>query len=84
MIVATYVKLTALAEQEAKTPVFMEHSNWENLADEDLDNALKRMVVLAIDLNKEHPEKSIEEYFAERVFKVLNVQEIKLDGKYLQ
>jgi hypothetical protein len=70
-----------------KTPPesrFPEHSTWAAVAEEDVMVGLKRLSMLALDENKMNPTRSVEDYYSERLSKLLRDAELKFDIKKMQ
>ncbi|KAK4955353.1 hypothetical protein LTR10_007548 [Elasticomyces elasticus] len=66
------------------TGVFPEHSNWADFADQDVVVGLKRLMMLAMDINKVEPNKTVERIYSERLAKLIKEGEIKFDTSFLQ
>ncbi|KAK4889958.1 hypothetical protein LTR27_011288 [Elasticomyces elasticus] len=64
--------------------VFPEHSNWADFADQDVMVGLKRMMMLARDVNKIDPSKTVEHIYSERLAKLITEAEIKFDKSFLE
>ncbi|KAK0262294.1 hypothetical protein LTS09_003720 [Friedmanniomyces endolithicus] len=66
-----------------KTPptkdLFPEHSNWANIAEEDVVSGLKRLTMLARDEHKVDPSKTVEEIYSERLAKLIKACELQFD-----
>lgn len=88
--------LQAERERDMKTPTpnkgkssppdrseFMEHSIWEGIAEEDVEQALKRLAMLARDEFKKDQSKSVGRYYSERLAKLIKGAEIKFDDDAL-
>ncbi|CAK4031757.1 Hypothetical predicted protein [Lecanosticta acicola] len=71
------------AEQDAASPEYPEHSNWAEHAEEDVKKALSRLLNLAVDEHKAGPGKSVQEYYSERLAKLLREGLIAFDCSYL-
>jgi hypothetical protein len=56
-----------------------EFNQWETYAEEDVANALTRLVTMARDLHDTDPSKSVQQYFSESLMKVLEGMEVKYD-----
>ncbi|TKA74078.1 hypothetical protein B0A55_05229 [Friedmanniomyces simplex] len=71
-----------------KTPptkdLFPEHSNWANVAEEDVMVGLKRLTMLARDEHKVDPTKTIEQIYSERLAKLIRESELQFDLGVLQ
>ncbi|KAK4545131.1 hypothetical protein LTR36_003682 [Oleoguttula mirabilis] len=65
------------------SPEFGEHSIWEGIAEEDVEKALQRLTRLAQDEHKKDRGKSIEQYYSERLAKLIKGAEIKFDYSVL-
>ncbi|KAK5689509.1 hypothetical protein LTR97_012849 [Elasticomyces elasticus] len=66
------------------TGVFPEHSNWADFADQDVVVGLKRLMMLAMDINKVEPDKTVEQIYSQRLAKLIMEGEIKFDASLLQ
>ncbi|KAK0946932.1 hypothetical protein LTR29_001514 [Friedmanniomyces endolithicus] len=70
-----------------KTPptkdLFPEHSNWANVAEEDVISGLKRLTMLARDEHKVDPSRTVEEIYSERLAKLLKACELQFDQSKL-
>ncbi|KAK1022374.1 hypothetical protein LTR33_018260 [Friedmanniomyces endolithicus] len=66
-----------------KTPptkdLFPEHSNWANVAEEDVVSGLKRLAMLARDEHKVDPSKTVEQIYSERLAKLIKANELQFD-----
>lgn len=58
---------------------FFEHSFWEGIAEEDTAIGLKRLAMLAKDECKKDDSKTAEQYYSERLSKIIKEGEIKYD-----
>lgn len=63
--------------------LFPEHSNWEAVAEEDLEKALKRLAMLAKDEHKVDPSKPVEAYYSKRLANIVRQADLEFDIKAL-
>lgn len=61
-----------------------EHSDWEELASEDLNLALRRAQQYAEDMVKKNPGKTLEEFYSEKVAEAINKGGLKFDKTLLK
>jgi hypothetical protein len=64
--------------------VYPEASTWGQLAIEDMENALKRLVMLAKDEHAADQSKSVEAYYSEYLAKIIKEAEIEFDLNYMK
>ncbi|KAK5114467.1 hypothetical protein LTR62_002402 [Meristemomyces frigidus] len=64
--------------------MFPEHSTWATVAEEDTMVGLKRLTMLAKDEHKLNPKKTVDQYFSERLAKLIKDAELKFDVGTLQ
>lgn len=60
-----------------------EHSDWADLATEDLSRALSRTAQYARDMMKQETGRTAEDYYSEKVADAIKKGEFKFDPKYL-
>ncbi|EMC95743.1 hypothetical protein BAUCODRAFT_148622 [Baudoinia panamericana UAMH 10762] len=70
--------------QSPPSKLFPEHSTWADLAEEDVSKGLQRLFRVARDEHSLGSSKTIEEYYSQRLGKLLKGAEIRFDPKYLQ
>lgn len=70
--------------QVATAPPTFEHSMWAVVAEEDVALALKRMAQSARDEHQKDPSKSVEQYYSERLARLIGVAEVEFDASYLR
>jgi len=61
-----------------------EESTWSAVAEEDTQRALKRMAMLAHDEYVKDPRRSIQEYYSERLARLIEEAEVAFDAAHLQ
>ncbi len=62
----------------------LEYSNWGDEAEETVRGALAVLAQLARDENKADPSKSVEEFFSQRLAKLVREGEVQFDVALLQ
>lgn len=74
---------TRLSQVTTAPPTF-EHSTWAVIAEEDVKLALKRMAQSARDEHQKDPSKSVEDYYSERLARLIGTAEVEFDARYLR
>lgn len=68
----------------ASASATFENSTWSAIAEEDTQRALKRMAMLAHDEYVKDPRRSVQEYYSERLAKLIEEAEVAFDAAHLQ
>lgn len=61
-----------------------EFTTWGPVAEEDTSRALKRMAMLARDEHTKDPRRSVEEYYSERLARLIEEAEVEFDATHLR
>jgi hypothetical protein len=61
-----------------------EHSVWEDVAREDLNNAINRTKQYALDMVRINDARAVEDYYSELLADAVNKGDLKFDKKYLE
>ncbi|KAI5364207.1 hypothetical protein Slin15195_G098650 [Septoria linicola] len=61
----------------------LEFNNWGDEAEDAIHAALAKLAQLARDEHKANPEKTVEQYFSQRLGKLLTQGEVQFDSRYL-